>query len=127
MLKKTQKDTSKNARKIPGIGLYITIRKFNFWEGECMGIKWDDIKVGSSLLTNRIYIGKAKKDKHGLEIWMDKSGDMTDKFIIAVKQHLQQRCQDEEEFKDGIRLNFKDGTLSFEPKKEGEDNANNSI
>ena len=37
MLKKTQKDTSKNARKIPGIGLYITIRKFNFWWGETLG------------------------------------------------------------------------------------------
>lgn len=103
------------------------LNKSEFWESECMGIKWDDIKVGSSLLTNRIYIGKAKKDKHGLEIWIDKSGDMTDQFIRAVKQHLQQRCQDEEEFKDGIHLNFKDGTLSFEPKKEGEDNVDNSI
>lgn len=37
MLKKTPKDTSKNARKIPGIGLYITIRKINFWWGETLG------------------------------------------------------------------------------------------
>jgi hypothetical protein len=34
VLKKTPKDTSKNARKIPGIGLYITTRKKSkFYKG----------------------------------------------------------------------------------------------
>lgn len=46
MLKKTPKDTSENARKIPGIGLYITIRKFNFFiksEGLGNGIRYYSI------------------------------------------------------------------------------------
>lgn len=34
MLKKTPKDTSKNARKILEKELHITIRKINFWRDE---------------------------------------------------------------------------------------------
>ena len=82
-----------------------------------MGIKWSDIKIGISPLTNKLYIGKTRRDKDGYELWTDKSPDMTDSMIRFVKEHLKERCR-EEEFKDGIYLNFKDGTLSFEPKKE---------
>lgn len=69
-----------------------------------MGIKWQDVKVGSSVLTNNIYIGKVKKDKSGFEIWTDRSGDMTDQFIGAVKEHLKNRCEGEEDYKEGITL-----------------------
>lgn len=87
-----------------------------------MGIKWQDVKVGSSVLTNNIYIGKVKKEKSGFEIWTDRSGDMTNQFIGAVKEHLKLRCEREEEYKDGITLTFKDGSeLKYIPSKVSEE------
>lgn len=48
-----------------------------------MGIKWEDVQVGASLLTNKIYIGKVKNG-----IWTDRSGDMTNKVVRAVVEML---------------------------------------
>lgn len=48
-----------------------------------MGIKWQDVKVGASFLTNKIYIGKVKNG-----IWTDRSGDMTNEVIGAVVEML---------------------------------------
>ena len=40
-------------------------------------IDWKSVKLGISPLANKIYIGKTKVDKDGLEIWTDRSGDKT--------------------------------------------------
>ena len=49
-------------------------------------IKWCDINLGVSPLTNKIFIGKSKpvKDRPGVSAWTDRSGDMTDKVIYAI-------------------------------------------
>lgn len=59
MLKKTPKDTSKNARKIPGIGLYITTRKKSKFAGGKNGsfismYRWCNC-IHIVLLRNSIY------------------------------------------------------------------------
>ena len=50
-------------------------------------IKWENVKIGVSPLTNEIYIGKTKKTKLGEE-WTDKSGPMTEDFIRAVMTYM---------------------------------------
>ena len=81
-----------------------------------MGIKWQDVEIGISALTNRIFIGKVKPINEKINEFTDKSGDMTNQCIQAVAQHLRQQCKDEEQFKNGIELCYKDGSrLSFTP------------
>jgi len=60
-----------------------------------MGIKWDDVKIGTSPITNNIYIGKVKPDKTNpnLGIWTDKSGDKTKEVIVAVIEHMVRRMR----------------------------------
>lgn len=60
-----------------------------------MGIKWNDIKLGVSPLSNNIYIGKVKRDTKGLLIFSDKSGDMTKQCVKAVMEHMLQQCDEE--------------------------------
>ena len=48
-----------------------------------MGIKWEDVKVGASFLTNQIYIGKVKDG-----IWTDRSGDKTNEILSAVVEMI---------------------------------------
>ena len=52
-----------------------------------MGIKWDNIKVGVSPITNSIYIGKTKKNGDK-ELWTDKSEDRTEEIIKCVMVHM---------------------------------------
>lgn len=59
-----------------------------------MAIKWDDVKIGCSLLTNTIYLGKVKKDKDGFELWTDKSGDKTQDCVKAVMEHMLGLCEE---------------------------------
>ena len=62
-----------------------------------MGIKWSDVKIGTSPITNNIYLGKVKPDKinPNLGIWTDKSGDKTKEVLVAVFEHMVRRMQDE--------------------------------
>ena len=62
-----------------------------------MGIKWEDVKIGTSALTNQIYLGKIKLDKKYPKqfIWTDKSGDKTNEVLVAVFEHMVQRMKAE--------------------------------
>lgn len=53
-----------------------------------MAIKWDDVHIRAGALTGEIYIGKTKKDKHGLEMFTDKSMPKTEECIKAVMEHM---------------------------------------
>jgi len=61
-----------------------------------MGIKWSEVKVGTSMLTNQIYIGKLKRDKNNpkLQYWTDKSGDKTNEVVMAVFEHMVKRMEE---------------------------------
>lgn len=61
--------------------------------GQNMGIKWHDVKIGSSILTNNIYIGKVRRDKSGMQIFTDKSGDKTKECVKAVMEHMLGLCE----------------------------------
>lgn len=52
-----------------------------------MAIKWENIKVGVSPITNSIYIGKTKKNGDN-ELWTDKSEDKTEEIIKCVMVHM---------------------------------------
>ena len=60
-----------------------------------MGIKWSDVKIGTSPITNNIYLGKVKPDKinPNLGIWTDKSGDKTKEVLVAVFEHMVRRMR----------------------------------
>lgn len=62
-----------------------------------MGIKWKDVKIGTSVLTNEICLGKVKLDKENpkLGIWTDKSGDKTNEVLVAVFEHMVKRMKQE--------------------------------
>lgn len=60
-----------------------------------MGIKWNDVKLGCSILSNIIYIGKVKRDKDGMQLWTDKSGDKTDECVKAVMEHMMTTCKEQ--------------------------------
>jgi len=49
-------------------------------------IKWSDVKVGVSPLSNTIYMGKTKpmKGHPNISEWVDRSGDKTEEVMIAV-------------------------------------------
>ncbi len=51
-------------------------------------IKWEDIKIAPTGITNRIVLGKTKKLKNGAEVWTDKSEDKTDEVVGAVADYL---------------------------------------
>ena len=53
-----------------------------------MGIKWDNVKLWVSPLTNSIYIGKTKMTSNNTEIWIDKSDDKTSEAILCVMEHM---------------------------------------
>ena len=59
-----------------------------------MSIKWEDVKVRTTMLTNSIVLGKTKKDKNGFEYFVDKSKDKTDEILLAVCEHLLNELKD---------------------------------
>ena len=67
-----------------------------------MAIKWEDIKVGVSQITNSIFIGKTKVEKDGLEIWTDRSDDKKHEILLAVIEWFMVRNRYEN--KDSIEL-----------------------
>lgn len=60
-----------------------------------MAIKWEDVKIGCSMLTDTIYIGKVKKSNSGNVIWTDRSGDKTDECVKAVMEHMLGLCRED--------------------------------
>ena len=64
-----------------------------------MGIKWEDVKIGTSVLTNQIYLylGKVNLDKKNPQLgkWTDRSGDKTDEVLVAVFEHMVERMKRE--------------------------------
>lgn len=53
-----------------------------------MGIKWSNVKVGVSPVTNEIYIGKVEKISDEITFWKDKSDDKTDEIVKAVMVYM---------------------------------------
>lgn len=53
-----------------------------------MGIKWDDVHVMAGAISGEIYVGKMKKDKHGLGMFSDKSTPKTEECVKAVMEHM---------------------------------------
>jgi ribosomal protein L31E len=73
-------------------------------------IKWEDIKVLNSPLTNAIYLGKL--DKKGM-FAIDKSKDRADEIIAAVMEHLDRKLNKGET---KIVITCELGTLTWERK-----------
>ena len=73
-------------------------------------IKWENIKVLNSALTNKIYLGKV--DKTGLKT-TDKSGERTDEIINAVMQYLDNELRGNEK---KIIITCQAGQLTWERK-----------
>jgi hypothetical protein len=80
-----------------------------------MGIKWENVKLGVSPLTQNIYIGKTKvmSGSDGLEVWTDKSEDKTNDVLRAVVQWFIYLKKDEDKSKFSIEANGKEYTVSF--------------
>lgn len=67
-----------------------------------MAIKWEDVKVGVSPITNSIFIGKTNVKKDGLEIWTDRSDDKKNEILLAVIEWFMARYKYHE--KDSIEI-----------------------
>ena len=67
-------------------------------------INWESVKLGISPLTNKIYIGKTKVDKDGLETWTDRSGDKTQDVLKVVMDWFVTRHKYDK--KDSIEIEF---------------------
>lgn len=76
-------------------------------------IKWQDVKVGASPLTNSMFIGKTKKDKNGLELWTDRSDDKTQEVLKATMDWFNSRYKYEDKDSVSITLNGKEYRLTF--------------
>ena len=55
-----------------------------------MGIKWEDVRILNSPISNKIYLGKGKRDTRnpGLIISTDKSQDRTDEILAVVMVYM---------------------------------------
>ncbi|GEM_PF-4105048 len=77
-------------------------------------IKWEDVKIGLNILDNKIYLGKTRKDKSGLELWTDRSGDKTNEVVKAVMEYMIKICETNNtklstlEIKDMVRITCED-------------------
>lgn len=61
-------------------------------------IKWNDVHVGVSPITNEIYIGKSKPvegARPGTSMWIDKSEAKTEEVVKAVMDHMLGQCRDQ--------------------------------
>jgi hypothetical protein len=76
-----------------------------------MGIKWENIRVLHSPLTNNIYIGKL--NKNGLTT-SDKSDDRTNEIQSALAAHLDIWC--ERNNAEAVEIEFPAGTLIWKRK-----------
>ncbi|NLC39792.1 MAG: hypothetical protein GX763_02620 [Clostridiaceae bacterium] len=89
-----------------------------------MGIKWKDVKLGVSPLTQNIYIGKIKPmgGSDGLEVWTDKSEDKTNDVLRAVVEWFIYLKEYDDKSKFSLEANGKEYTVSFSVKDLGETN-----
>ena len=76
-----------------------------------MGIKWDDVRLGTDFFNNEIIIGKAKKLDNGLLEMSDKSEKyFTEQCVKATMEHMIGKAKDEKskkfvyEIKGKVRL-----------------------
>ncbi|MFS1518590.1 hypothetical protein V1503_19315 [Bacillus sp. SCS-151] len=76
-----------------------------------MGIKWSDIKVLNSPMTNNLYIGKVGTDGRTA---LDKSEDRTEEIKAAIMAHMDRLCIIEKT--DTIKINSDAGTLTWKRK-----------
>ena len=72
-----------------------------------MGIKWENIRILTSPITNKIYLGKL--DKTGM-FATDKSKDMAEEMTDAVAGHLHRSLKEGDT---GIVINYETGTLTW--------------
>ena len=83
------------------------------------GIKWDNIIIGTTMIGNRIVIGKLSKDKM---IFTDKSSDRTNMAITAVCRHMKTEFKNEkmnDKTITNLEFVFEDGSkLVYMPNKE---------
>jgi hypothetical protein len=76
-----------------------------------LGIKWDNIKILISPITNKIFLGKL--DKTGM-FATDKSKDRTDEMIDAVAGYLNKSTKGDDT---GIAIRYESGTLTWKKNK----------
>jgi hypothetical protein len=83
-----------------------------------MGIKWENVKLGVSPLTQNIYIGKTKvmSGSDGLEVWTDKSEDKTNDVLRAVVEWFIYLKEYDDKSKFSLEANGKEYTVSFSVK-----------
>lgn len=55
-----------------------------------MAIKWEDIIVSTTGITNQIILGKINKKGN---MWTDKSADKTNEVLFAVTEHMSRRIE----------------------------------
>lgn len=77
-----------------------------------MGIKWEDIHLWVSPITNSIYMGKSKpmKDNPKVSIWIDKSGDISNECMYAVCCKLKQEQEERDDGKAYAGYQYEDGS-----------------
>lgn len=57
-----------------------------------MAIKWGNVKIGTTLITNEIVFGKLNKKG---DLWIEKSEDKTNEVIKAVIEHMMKKIGSE--------------------------------
>jgi len=83
-----------------------------------MGIKWDDVRILNSPITNQIYLGKGKADKKYPGVWIatDKSKDRTDEMLSATMGYMDRWANDNK--CKGMEISNVMGTLTWRKKDE---------
>lgn len=80
-----------------------------------MGIKWEDVRILNSPLTNNIVLGKGKTDG-GLFIATDRSKDKTDEILSAVMCYMDQWATDNK--CKGMQITYSKGLLTWKKAEE---------
>ena len=60
-------------------------------------INWENVRIGVTILENKIVVGKTKARQVNGDSWkwIDKSGDMTEQAVKAVMEHMFNICESE--------------------------------
>lgn len=79
-----------------------------------LGIKWEDVRILNSPITNQIYLGKTKQIK-GIKVGgciaTDKSLDRTDEILASVMCYMDQWCHEHQA--KGMEIKNQMGTLTW--------------
>lgn len=76
-----------------------------------MGIKWEDVRIFRSPITNELYLGKGKESKIGFYITTDKSKPVTEEIKVAIMSYMDEICKREN--LETIGFECQAGTLSW--------------